>query len=310
MHASALRYLSAVADCRSIREASERLNISPSAVTRQIQKLEDEFGVRLFERGREGIRPTEAGRLVLHHARETLHEFGRLKGDIRKLSGVVGGKVTIATLNSLTVQFLPEVIADVVAPHSELEIRVVAGDPMEVTQLVVGERADLGLTFNAVESKGIRVIREMDCPFVAIMRPDHELAANQSLTLEQCSGHRLIYQDNSGPMRLFLGDEIESFRSLHSPVVTSNSLTLLKQLLLLGVGLAFYTRLGFVEELAAGKLVAVPLKCDRVAELRLTLMSPKGAMPTAAVRTVTESLDLALTRMAREVRVGKCMPLN
>ena len=232
------------------------------------------------------------------HARRTLHDFARLKGDIGKLGGVVGGMITIATLNSLTVQFLPDLIAQTSLQHPEIRFRVIAGDPMEVTQWVTRGRADLGLTFNAVTSRGMRVLRDIPCPFVAVMHPEHELAKHEFLTLEQCSGHRLIYQDNSGPMRLFLGDEMETFRDVNTPVVTSNSLTLLKQLLLQGVGMAFYTRLGFVEELADGRLVAIPLRCDRVTEMRLTLISSPGSLPTVATRTVSAAIEQALTEFA------------
>ena len=300
MHASALRYLVAVAESRSIREASERLRISPSAVTRQIQKIEDLLGTRLFERDRSGMRLTEAGGLAVRHAKETLRGYGRLQGDIRNLSGVVGGPVTIATLNSLTVQFLPGLIAALSERHPEITFRVIAGDPMEVSRQVAAGSADFGLTFNAVESKGIRVLQDMPCPFAAVMRPDHPLAAERELTFEQCSGHRLIYQDNSGPMRLFLGDDMEAFKQLNMPVVTSNSLTLLKNLLLRGTGLAFYTRLGFAEELADGRLIAVPLVGDRAASIRLNLITSPRAMPTAATRTVSKSIERALERLAAE----------
>ena len=82
MHAAVLRYFEAVAEEGSIRRASERLHISPSAVDRQILKLEDHLGTPLFERRPNGMRLTDAGQLVLNHARTTLHDFARLRGDI------------------------------------------------------------------------------------------------------------------------------------------------------------------------------------------------------------------------------------
>jgi len=101
MHAAVLRYFEAVAEDGSIRRASERLHISPSAVNRQILKIEDYFGTPLFERRPDGMRLTDAGRLVLRHARATLHDFTRLRGEIDQLRGIVSGNVTITTLDSL-----------------------------------------------------------------------------------------------------------------------------------------------------------------------------------------------------------------
>ena len=84
MHAAVLRYFEAVAEAGSIRRASERLHISPSAVDRQILKIEDFFGTPLFERRPNGMRLTDAGQLVLRHARETLHDFARLRPTARR----------------------------------------------------------------------------------------------------------------------------------------------------------------------------------------------------------------------------------
>ena len=97
-------------------------NISPSAVNRQILKIEDYFGTPLFERRPDGMRLTDAGQLVLRHSRETLQDFARLRGDIDNLRGIVSGVVTIATLDSLTVHFLPETLARFIAAHPAVQI--------------------------------------------------------------------------------------------------------------------------------------------------------------------------------------------
>ena len=250
MHAAVLRYFEAVAEDGSIRRASERLHISPSAVNRQILKLENYLGTPLFERRPDGMRLTDAGRLVLRHAQATLHDFARLRGDIDELRGVVSGKVTIATLDSLNVQFLPEALAEFIAAHPAVQIRVMACDPIETMHAVAQGAADLGLTFSPAWRRGITVLKDMPCPMCAIMAPDHALAARKTLSLDECGTYRLMYQDHSGSMQLFFGEEMEAFKNAHKPVAISNTLAILKRLLLRGVGIAFYTRLGFAEELA------------------------------------------------------------
>ena len=297
MHATALRCLVMVAKSPSIRVAAERLYISPSAVTRQIQKVEDRLGSHLFERDRSGTHLTEAGRLAVKHAKDTLREYDKLQSDIKKLDGMVSGLVTIATLNSLMVKFLPELIANIAEHHSEITFRVVSGDPMEVTQQVASCTVDFGLTFNAAEATGINVLQDISCPFVVIMHPEHPLAKESSLTLDQCSGHRFLYQENSHPMRLFLGEDIEKFKHLHKPVLTSNSITLLKNLLLKGIGLAFYTRLAFAQEIAEGRLVAIPLAYERASTLRLNLITSPRALPTAATRLVSRTIRQMLVNL-------------
>ena len=296
MHAAVLRYFEAVAEAGSIRRASERLHISPSAVDRQILKLEDYFGTPLFERRPNGMRLTDAGQLVLRHSRETLHDFARLRGDIDNLRGIVSGQVTISTLDSLTVHFLPEAVARFVAVHPAVQIRVIALDPVETMHSVAQGNADLGLTFSPARRRGISLLADVPSPMCAIMKPDHELAARKSVTLDECSACRLMYQDHSASMQPFFGNEMEAFKSAHKPVAISNTLAVLKRLLLRGVGIAFYTRLGFAEELASGRLVAIPLEGERLSALRLCLIAPSDRMPTVAARAVAEHLQQALAQ--------------
>ena len=296
MHAAVLRYFEAVAEEGSIRRASERLHISPSAVDRQILKLEDHLGTPLFERRPDGMRLTDAGQLVLHHARTTLHDFARLRGDIDNLRGTVSGEVTIATLDSLTVHFLPEAVARFISVHPAVQTRVIALDPVETMHSVAQGNADLGLTFSPARRRGISLLADVPSPMCAIMTPDHELATRKSVTLDECGACRLMYQDHSASMQPFFGNEMEAFKRAHKPVAISNTLAVLKRLLLRGVGIALYTRLGFAEELASGRLVAVPLEVERLSTLRLCLIAPSDRMPTVAGHAVAEHLRQALAQ--------------
>ena len=298
MHAAVLRYFEAVAEEGSIRRASERLHISASAVNRQILKIEDYFGTPLFERHPDGMRLTEAGRLMLRHSRDTLHDFRRLHGEIDRLRSIVSGEVTIATLDSLTLHFLPETLARFITAHPAVEVRVAAADPNDILHSLARGTADLGLTFDPVWRSGIDVLQNIPCPLHAIMRSDHVLAKRTSVTLDECGSHPLIYHHNFGSIRAFLGEELDAFKRAHKPVVSSNTLALSKQQLQLGAGISFYTRLGFVEELAEGRLVAVPLESEWLSQLRLCLLGSSERSPTVAARVMAEHLGRDLAGLA------------
>ncbi len=304
MHAAVLRYLEAVADNGSIRRASERLHISASAVNRQILKLEDQLGVLLFERHPEGMRLTDAGKLVLRHTRATLHDFARLRGDIDSLRGIISGNVTIATLDNPTVQFLPEAVAQFVALHPKAQVRVAACDSIEAMHSVCRGTADLGLTFSPVCRRGVTVLKYVDCPMCVIMRPDHELASRASISLEECGTQRLIYQDPADTTQPVVGNEIEAFRRVHKPAAVSNTRAMVKRLLLQGIGISFSTKLEFSEALADGSLIAVPLEGRRISELQLCLVAPAERLPTVAGNAMADHLQKALACFADGVNRG------
>ena len=68
-HLRALELITIIAATGSLRKSAAQLNIVPSALTRQLQELEHEFGTPLFDRAQQGMRLTAAGELVLGHAR-------------------------------------------------------------------------------------------------------------------------------------------------------------------------------------------------------------------------------------------------
>ncbi|CAM5531253.1 HTH-type transcriptional regulator HdfR [Streptomyces antimycoticus] len=97
-----LKALVTVAEVGSVTRAAELLHLVQPAVTRQIRTLEEELGVPLFERTRQGMRPTEAGAIMADRARRALNELERARAEVQPTPGVVTGIVTVGLLESTT----------------------------------------------------------------------------------------------------------------------------------------------------------------------------------------------------------------
>ena len=98
MHSVMINYLDEVARQGSIRKASKVLHVASSAVNRQILKLEDELGVRIFERVPGGVNLTPAGQVVLDHARKVLFEFSSLVRRLKGLCPTIRPKMSLLSL--------------------------------------------------------------------------------------------------------------------------------------------------------------------------------------------------------------------
>ena len=105
-----LRYFSAIARHGSIREAAEELHIAQSALSRQIQKLEEDFGVPLFQRHARGVKLTSAGEIFLRHAQTNLRQIERVRSEIDALQGLRRGTVSIHSIESLVPHLLPRAV--------------------------------------------------------------------------------------------------------------------------------------------------------------------------------------------------------
>ncbi len=117
LNLAAGRYFLEVARAHSIRQAADRLQVAPSAISRQITKLEHELNTRLVERRAGGVELTEAGIILIGHLEEIFDRVDRIAGEIADLNGLKGGSVTIATVEGITRPFLSDRIASFRKTH-------------------------------------------------------------------------------------------------------------------------------------------------------------------------------------------------
>jgi DNA-binding transcriptional LysR family regulator len=302
MHAAVLRYFVAVARLGSIRKASEELHIASSAVSRQIQKLEDELGTPLFERLPNGLRLTQAGMVTLRHAQATLQEFDLLKSELGTLRGKKTGTVRIASLDSLFVRFLPEQILGFHRRHPGVDFRIQSGVHSRIATLVAEGEADIGITFNLARPEDTEFISDVAMPLMAMVAAGHPLARRTSVTISECAQFNLLLQLDTEPIRSLIEVELSVLERIGRTLIRSNNIAMLRPLILAGVGVAFYTPVGMAAEIEHGDIVGVPLEGSRLGGLRLGLLVPRRRQLTSAAQAMADQIGAALPTLTRATR--------
>lgn len=275
MHAAVLRYFDHVARHGSIRKAADALSVASSAVNRQILRLEDEMGVSLFERGRRGVRPTPAGELLLRHVRETQNEFQRTRAEIASLGGTVSGDVRIISLESLLVRFLPQVVEEIAARHPRLTFTILAVHPSEIGEALRSGDNDFGVLFVDNRQRGVDVVAEFPTAIGALMRPDHPLAGNKSVTLTECVRHPVMMLHDRWLLDAIMQMEFADSGARLTPRIVSNSIEFMRQAVKSGLGIGFFTPIGFIDEIQRGELVHIPLAEPGLAQSRIGILVPR-----------------------------------
>ncbi|MGH6922879.1 MAG: LysR family transcriptional regulator [Propylenella sp.] len=301
MHAAALKYVEAVARAGSIRQAAERLNVAASAIDRQILKLEESLGVQLFERLPKGMRITAAGELVLRHVRSTLHDFDRLQGEIDQIKGIKSGLIRVACLDSMLLRFLPDALATFHNLHPAVAFTVVGGTHGAIAKLLTDGQADIGVTFNLPSGPELEYFNDVAMPIVAVVARSHPLARRRKLAVEDCAAYPLLLQEDIRPIRSLIDIELLGLRDLRLPLVVSNNMMLLKPLIKRGLGISFYSPIGFLDELASGEVIGIPLEVEPFKQLRVGLMVHRRRKPTPATRAFLELLGTRLVELGAEV---------
>lgn len=285
MHTAALRYIAEVARRGSVRKAAAALNVAASAIDRQLLKIEASLGTPLFDRTPAGMRPTPAGAILLRHVADTLLDFERVRAEIDDLRGIKTGNVAIAAVDSLLVEFLPRMLDRLRADFPAVSFAVNAAEPADIARLVAAGDVDLGFTFVGPPPAGTAWLAAVPAPLGVVMPAGHPLARRRSLRLEDLRGHPVVLQTGPLPQTMDVDPGFAAFREAARPRLVSNSITMLKLAIRAGAGISFFTRIGFLPEIAAGEIVWRPLAARPVNRLKLGLLAATGhARGFAALR--------------------------
>lgn len=189
-----LRYFVATAEELSVTAAARRVHLSQPALSRQIQSLEEELGVALFDRVRKRLVLTEAGRWFLDRARQLLCDAETSAQQVREQFG--DGKRTIR-LGFLTI-FLDDLVAPAVRALRKSSPRTAVAlfelSPQAQLDRLRNDELDLALLGNVGEEDRARFqIRPlMRNPMAAVLPEDHRLAGRRQIDLKELAGEPFV----------------------------------------------------------------------------------------------------------------------
>jgi DNA-binding transcriptional LysR family regulator len=296
------RYFAAVAEAGSVRGASQMLNVAASAVSRQIILLEQQFNLPLFERRGRRLKLSAAGEILLNGLKSARQGHEATLDHLNALRGLKRGRIRIATVESISVSLLPDLLAQFGTDYSGIEVAVTVAGSDAVTDLVRNHDADIGFTFNpaTVEGLDVKLVKEMEIG--AVMRRDHPLAREKKLMFADCLHYPVAWPARGLSIRAIL-DKLQASTKVSPPrAFECNSLRLMAALARRGRCIAFQARIGIEQEIADGTLVFVPLANRRIPADRLTVVHRRGSGSGPAAAAF---LALAVKHFSGKVAVRK-----
>jgi DNA-binding transcriptional LysR family regulator len=281
----------AVAEAGSIRAAARELNIVSSAVNRQILMLEEDLGIRLFDRVGRGLRLSEAGRLLLLQVRDTVDRHDDVVAELDTLRGLKRGRVRLATVESIAAERLPRLLDAFWRRYPGIETGLVVAGADEVYRRVESNAADIGLTFSTRPLPGMRVVHHEPHALGAVLGPDHRLAGAAELRLDDLAGEPLVLPARGLSLRAALEPALARVGRTLVLRGESDSLRLTAALVRTGSAIGFMTRVGIERELAAGELAWVPLADADLLPDHLDVVARDRAVPSLAVVALCDVIE-------------------
>jgi LysR family nitrogen assimilation transcriptional regulator len=166
-----LHYFIRIAELGSITRAAAHLHVAQPALTRHVQRLEEELNVRLFTRANRGVRLTEAGQKLLEGATRVLRDLERTGDEIRAQDAHPSGKIVLGVTPTLCPVLVPVLFARMRRDYPMIELKVMHAGMVRLEEFVVDGRVDLALLSELSRSRLIVSTRLAEEEMVLVTRP-------------------------------------------------------------------------------------------------------------------------------------------
>jgi DNA-binding transcriptional LysR family regulator len=290
-------YLDAVARAGSIRKAADHLHVASTALNRKILEIESDIGTPLFERLPRGVRLTAAGEVLIAAVRRGMADMRSAESQIEQLRGLVRGTVRIGCAESVATDLVPSTIAQYQQSHPGVQFQVIAGVTGALVASLLADDVELILVHDPAPLEALRTISAIAQPLCAMLRPDHPLAARETLRLADCQGFPVALGDRSFGSRRLLDDVTALSRIALRVVLEASTVQTLKEFTRLTGAISFQFRIGTLNEARRGDLVSIPLTDRAFMHSQLVLLARNGRMLPIATLSFMETLVNRLSEL-------------
>lgn len=231
-----LRYFVAVAEAKSFTAAAANLHVSQPALGLQIRGLEELAQVKLLDRHSRGVLPTEAGKMLLEHARLALRQFDQVEQALREAGGEPSGSVTMGVTPTIARHLVATVVSECgrVAPRVLLSVQ--EGLSRDLLRGVSENRLDVCITSNRQQVPGLRMIEliEEDLYFVGPISSGH--AGDADIELEDSLSVPLILPSQPHGLRTMVEEAAARLGIPLNIRLETNSTPMKRELVVAGLG--------------------------------------------------------------------------
>ena len=165
------RYLYEAVTTGSVRAAGDKLDMNPSVVSRQIAKLEEELAIPLLERHGRGVKPTEAGQMLVDYHRQHVSYQDDVVSKVQELRGLERGHIDLVLGEGFVSDLMAEPLQGFWRRYPGLTVTLSLAGTNEVLRRVAEDTAHIGLVYNPPVTPGIRSRAAIRQPMCVITTP-------------------------------------------------------------------------------------------------------------------------------------------
>lgn len=296
----------AVIEHQTVTEAARFMRLSQPAVSKLISNLEYDTGLRLFERVKRRLVPTDEAMILYEQANgifSGLREIERISGELRDLSA---GRLSLVTLFALGKRFLPRALSGFLATREGVEVGFHIHSSQTVNSWMIAQQADLGFSMLPIEHPA--VVSETLCRVqaVCVLPAGHPLADRSEIAARDLAGERFISFTPATTKRQVIDHEFDLLgirRRMHLDVYLSEAACMF---VAEGQGVSIVDPFTAHEFAARGELIVRPFQPQIAYEFRM--LRPRNRPPSLLVRALSAIIREEMQAHLREIGARGCDP--
>jgi DNA-binding transcriptional LysR family regulator len=289
----------AVAQAQSFRRAAERLHTSQPALSQHLRELEAELGVRLLDRLRRSVQPTDAGRVLLEHAHRVFATLASAREAIGELEGLERGSLLVGASTTPGIYVLPRVIGIFRRRHPRITLDLRIANSRVIEERIRANELDLGVVGGHGLAPGEECLAAglLD-ELVLIVFPAHPWRRRREIRPDELVSAPLLVREEGSATRRVTERALLRARVGYRVAMELDHTEAIKQAVMAELGAAFVSVHAIRGELAARRLHALRLRGVPIHRHFHVIHNEARALPASA-RAFLALLDETRGRIPR-----------
>ena len=176
-----LHYVLAIAEHKNFTKAAEKCFVTQPTLSTQIQKLEEELNILIFDRSKKPIELTDVGRKIVHQAKNIVNEADRIQDIVDQQKGFIGGEFKMGIIPTVMPTLLPMFLKTFIKKYPKVKLKIEELTTEDIITNINEGHLDAAIVSTPLENENIKERVVYYEPFVGYIPPNHRLSNKKKI---------------------------------------------------------------------------------------------------------------------------------
>lgn len=299
MHIENFKIFADLVQSKSFSQAAKINGITQSAVSQQLRAMENHFKILIVDRSQKQFKLTNEGKKLHEAAKEILNLYERLDCELQEMKKVISGNIRVSTIYSVGLHELPPYMKQFIQKFPTVNVHLEYRRSNLVYDDVLHNVVDLGIIAYPAKNRELEYIPFLEDELVVICSPEHAIAKQKNVEIQDLAKHNYIGFDNDIPTRKATDQIFRDTKISILPVMEFDNIETVKRAVEINAGIAIVPRGTVRQEVEKGLLVSREFK-NKVFQRPIYIIHRKGRVLTPAMEKFISLLTSKDSEKAEE----------